>query len=380
MFSLIARYILLDLVVPVLLLGISPVLKVPELGDPYADYRKSAKTETMLGSLSTPLSILLKDGSVYGIDNDNNLSMLDISVQLSQDRVRQIYFDIFSDKLFYIINTDLHIYDFHTATDSIVTGDLQTLLNDESCGQQSPQFGLEIPDCLQTEIAGVHNNFITLSIQNSQRFITFDLVTGQEVVRTEAAGYDMIRGFEFFHADKKLRLTLNTKADGPSTGTSLRTGGTITQSVALDHIDFYLQEVPATPIDLYAPVNNRKWADPIWTLGYVPALRELEPFYTYSDEYTKDFIASQGSLYRLNDQRLAAEINGVLAVINLDTLNVEILNDAVSIESTLSNAVLLFADQGDLMQWSHCNENDKHNDYIHNLTSTQGYEFIFCIK
>lgn len=363
-----------------------------------ADYRSETKRTTLLGSLPRPMSIISKEGVFYGVDQDNAWHAFELAKTIETDGYRQAYFDVFSDKLYYISDKTLHAYDLATHEDKVVQGEINEFLKTNAC--QGIVLLVKEKTCLQVELAGAHNNQIVLQIGSGAAagwLRTYATDTGKEIKRAEFAGHDIARGFEFYHNEQILRLILNSKGSpesfpvmklgGSNSGMYMRTTGT-----QMDVIEFYLEEEPDTDdLEIGTDFNGdyghdlfSKWGDLVFTLGAAPRLDELTPFYIYDKGPLSNYSNSEDkfslrNFYRIDEVRVAAEINGDLVVINVNEQDVDVVSDEQEIESLLENAVILFGDQSDFT-WSVCGNNNVHTNYIYGLTTKKEYQYSFCLQ
>lgn len=243
---------------------------------------------------------------------------------------RQIYFDKFSDRVYFIKNK-LYCYD----------------INKKSL--QEVQLEIELDEL---QLAGVHNNYVVLRPKGgyaaSANFLIADMVTGKLVENTATSQAEYYQLYEFKGPQGFYGLHVHNKK-----GITNLAG--LSYNVARQDMKFYLEKIEGiNDVAQEIPPDHLEFVFGWHKDLLIPPGREI---FSLRDGLAKDDYMKRNNnapgkryrvrgLYRLKEEEVVLEINNKLIVVNLKTSDtrvvlkgeaLQILKEAIPLAPPIEN-------------------------------------------
>ncbi|MEK7473137.1 MAG: hypothetical protein AAB668_00190 [Patescibacteria group bacterium] len=327
-------------------------------------YRTGVKEQTALGRQPRPLRIFFRNGSWLALDIAGNSVAFDLPSQIQPDISFGTYFDVYTDRIYFVQSKQGYMYDLANGTQTSFRGDLARVAVDGS-----------------SFIAGAYDQYLALQTRGGDAgtgdVAIYDIQTGSLVSRAVYAGYDDSRTYKFWIGTLGYRLILDTNAS--------KDGSYVVGSG--DRMDFYLDEINES----YQPLGSSfESSDTLFNdLGKIPFSHSAEslngriPMLSVSAGTSKrnpvdnqSGYFSLRSVYQIGMQQIAVEMNDGLAVIDLTNKTSYYTQNAAEIERLMVGAKLLVTDMDDYSVFA-C----AYTDQIYNLLfkETEPWYFAFCL-
>jgi len=340
-------------------------------------FRHNTKVNTILGKYKRPLRIFREGNTFFGISTDGERTPLSFLDSLQPDPKKEMYFDVFNDRVYYVKDEKLSFFDVAHNTSTLLPEPIQKAL------QETAQC-ISFPPCNKRQLTGVHNNTIALqteSMAGTGDVAVFNIQTGERVAQTVYAGYDTSRVYLLWIDGKGYRLILDAKGD-PYNHPVMKEDGVYTRSeqTTANTMRIYLENHDEA---YYMPSDDEfmdRWGQIVFSGGPSIYFKNRTPIFTFETNYQKARIddASKFSvrnLYRLEDKKLGLEIEDKLVIIDPETKKVHTTSKPEEIENLLAKAVLLSGDGDQYNNQGRC----AYTNEIYNLVKNNTVDFIFCL-
>lgn len=370
-------FVVLGVIVPLVLVNqvrdseLEPAYLSLEYDSFDKEFREPEKQTTQLGTLPRPLGVVRRDDSFFALTADEDFIPLTFMEGLNPDSDRKIYFDVFTDHVYYVTAGEGYDFDLSTGTATLLPSPIQNALEETNCDLRDP------PPCSsKREFVSAHNDQVALGTFND--VAVFDMNTGERLHQTTQFGSDFSSMYFFWIGDRGYRLVSDYHpllATRPEQGNNDETLMNILRFYLEDHPDAYhlITQAESGP-DYWGNVIYGGGVRSFYFDGKTPilTLKTLFPSVRRYDDNQAKFSVRE--FYQLDELHVALEVEDKLIVINLVSREVESITDQTEIASLLIDADLLSSDR-DIFLQSTCLGGQS----LDSLIRDGDYTFVTCI-